>query len=137
MSGLGGISTSPSYFFFHDKSNIHFRIQHSLYLIDHIIIGRCDARCVMIIDVTISHDENLVKTEKEQKIKHLQLAHEVVDMWNVSSAIIVPIVVTAKGLMTKGLDEHLSKLSAWIKGLMQYLLLDTARAVWRFLIPEP
>ena len=106
---------------------------------DIVVIDR-SARRVMIIDVTIPHDENLVKAEKEKQIKYLDLAHEVVDMWNVNSAIIVPIVVTANGLIAKSLDEHLSRLSlgGWIKGLIQKaVLLDTARIVRRFLSLEP
>ena len=47
----------------------------------------------MIIDVTFPHDDNLVKAEKDKQIKYLDLAHEVVDMWHVNSAIIVPIVI--------------------------------------------
>ena len=106
---------------------------------DIVVIDR-SARRVMIIDVTIPHDENLMKAEKEKHIKYLDLAHGVVDMWNVNSAIIVPIVVTANGLIAKSLDEHLSRLSLgrWIKGLIQKaVLLDTARIVRRFLSLEP
>ena len=51
-----------------------------------------------------------MKAEKENQIKYLHLAHEVVDMWHVSSAIIVPIVVTANGLIAKSLDEQLNGL---------------------------
>ena len=69
------------------------------------------ARRVMIIDVTIPHDENLVKAEKEKQIKYLDLAHEVRGMWNMNSVIIVPIVVSANGLIAKSFDDHLSKLS--------------------------
>ncbi|PZC71792.1 hypothetical protein B5X24_HaOG212440 [Helicoverpa armigera] len=53
-------------------------------------------------------------------------------MWNVDTAVIVPIVVTANGLIAKSLDEHLMRLSlgGWIKGLIQKaVLLDTARIV--------
>ena len=61
-------------------------------------------------------------------------------MWHVNSAIIVPIVVTANGLIAMSLDEHLLRLSlgGWIKGLIQKIvLLDTARIVRRFLPLEP
>ena len=81
-----------------------------------------------------------MKVEKDKQIKYLDVAHEVVDMWRVNSAIIVPIVVTANGLIAKSLDEHLSRLSlgGWIKGLIQKaVLLDTARIVRRFLSLEP
>lgn len=106
---------------------------------DIVVIDRL-ARRTMIVDITIPHDENLVKAEKEKQIKYLDLAHEVVDMWNVDSAVIVPIVVTANGLMAKSLDQHLMRLSlgGWIKGLIQKaVLLDTARIVRRFLSLEP
>ena len=81
-----------------------------------------------------------MKADKDKQLKFLDLVREVVDMWNVSSAIIVPIVVTANGLMAKSLDEHLSRLSlgGWIKGLIQKaVLLDTARIVRRFLSLGP
>ncbi|RVE49018.1 hypothetical protein evm_006376 [Chilo suppressalis] len=51
-------------------------------------------RLAMIVDVTVRHDENLTKAEKDKQIKYLDLAHEVVALWDVDSAIIVPIVVT-------------------------------------------
>ena len=68
------------------------------------------------------------------------MAHEVVDMRNVDSAIIVPIVVSANGLIAKSLKPHLRRFSlgSWIRGLIQKtVLLDTARIVWRFLSLEP
>ena len=85
-------------------------------------------------------DENLVKAENDKQIKYLDLPREVVDMWDVSTAIIVPIVVTANGIIAKSLDQHLRRLSlgGWIKGLIQKaVLLDTARIVRRFLPQEP
>ena len=94
----------------------------------------------MIVDITVPHDENLVKAEKDKQFKYLDLAREVVDMWDVSTAVIVPIVVSANGLIANSLDEHLRKLSlgSWIKGLIQKaVLLDTARIVRRFLTQEP
>ena len=106
---------------------------------DIVVIDR-QARRTMIIDITIPHDENLVKAEKDKQIKYLDLAHEVVDMWNVDSAIVVPIVVSANGLIPNSLDNHLRRLGlgGWIKGLMQKaVLLETARIVRRFLSLEP
>ncbi|XP_050552268.1 uncharacterized protein LOC126911117 isoform X2 [Spodoptera frugiperda] len=106
---------------------------------DIVVIDR-QARRAMIVDITIPHDENLVKAEKDKQIKYLDLAHEVVDMWSVDSAIIVPIVVSANGLIPNSLDNHLRRLGlgGWIKGLMQKaVLLETARIVRRFLSLEP
>ncbi len=106
---------------------------------DIVVIDRSSRR-TMIVDITIPHDENLVKAEKDKSSKYLDLAHEIVDMWEVDSAIIVPIVVSANGLIAKSLDHHLKRLAldGWIKGLMQKaVLLDTARIVRRFLSLEP
>ena len=78
----------------------------------------------------------IVKVEMDKKIKYLDLAREAVDLLDVDSAIVVPIVVTANGLIAKSLDQHLRRLwlGGWIKGLIQQaVLLDTARIVGRFL----
>ena len=83
---------------------------------------------------------NLVKAEKEKQIKYPDLTHEVVNMWHVNSAFIVPIVVTANDLIAKSLDEHLSSLylGRWIKSLIQKaVILDTAHIVRRFLSLDP
>ena len=92
------------------------------------------------MNITVPHDENLVKAEKDKQFKYLDLAREVVDMWDVNTAVIVPIVVSANGLIAKSLDQHLRRLAlgSWIKGLIQKaVLLDTARIVRRFLSQEP
>ena len=65
---------------------------------------------------------------------------EVTAMWDVDSTNIVPIVVSANGLIAKSLDRHLKRLSldGWIKGQIQKaVLLDTARIVRRFLSLSP
>uniref|UniRef100_A0A2H1WHZ3 SFRICE_018216 n=1 Tax=Spodoptera frugiperda TaxID=7108 RepID=A0A2H1WHZ3_SPOFR len=54
---------------------------------DIVVVDR-QARRTMIINITIPHDENLVKAEKDKQIRYLDLAHEVVDMWNVDSALL-------------------------------------------------
>ena len=48
----------------------------------------------VVIDVTISHDDNLVKAEKEKLSKCSDLAHEITAIWDVNATIIVPIVVS-------------------------------------------
>lgn len=60
-------------------------------------------------------------------------------MWNVYSAIIVPIVVLALGLIPKSLDTYLRRVvsGGWIKGLIQKtVLLETAHIVRRILYLE-
>ena len=106
---------------------------------DIVLVDRSQRRAVLV-DVTIPHDENLVKAEKDKVTKYLDLAHEVTAMWNVDSTDIVPIVVSANGLIAKSLDQHLQRLSlgSWIKGQIQKaVILDTARIVRRFLSLRP
>ena len=106
---------------------------------DIVVIDRSERRA-MIVDIAVPHDGNLVKAEKDKQVKYLDLAHEIVDMWDVDSAIIVPIIVSVNGLIAKSLDKHLKRLAlgAWIGGLLQKaVLLDTARIVRRFLSLEP
>lgn len=106
---------------------------------DIVLVDRSQRRAVLV-DVTIPHDENLVKAEKDKVTKYLDLAHEVTAMWDVDSTDIVPIVVSANGLIAKSLDQHLERLSlgSWIKGQIQKaVILDTARIVRRFLSLRP
>lgn len=37
-------------------------------------------RRAMILDVTVPHDENLVKAEKDKQLKYLDLAHEAINI---------------------------------------------------------
>ena len=104
-----------------------------------VLVVRSERRAVLV-DITVPHDENLVKAEKDKLSKYLDLAHEVTAMWDVNSTIIVPIVVSANGLIAKSLDQHLKSLSldGWIKGQIQKaVVLDTARIVRRFLTLRP
>lgn len=106
---------------------------------DIVLVDRSERRAILV-DVTIPHDANLVKAEKDKLSKYLDLAHEITAMWDVDSTIIVPIVVSVNGLIAKSLDQHLKRLSlnGWIKGQIQKaVLLDSARIVRRFLSLQP
>ncbi|CAH2256714.1 jg10947 [Pararge aegeria aegeria] len=100
---------------------------------DIVLVDR-SVRDAIIVDITIPHDDNLVKAEKGKVYKYLDLALEITAIWNVQSTVIVPIVVSVNGLLAKSFDQHLKKLSlgCWIKGRIQ-----TARIVRRFLTLEP
>ena len=52
----------------------------------------------------------VIVIKKDKQIKFLDLAQEAVDMWDVDSAIIVPIAVSANGLIAKSLEQHLRRL---------------------------
>ena len=46
-----------------------------------------------------------------QHVMYLDLAREVVNMWDVTTVVIVPIVVWANGLIAKSLEAHFWKLA--------------------------
>lgn len=106
-----------------------------------IVIMDRDSKCATLVDIAIPHDGNLFTKEAEKMLKYLDLQHEITKMWPVDSTIVVPIVVSAHGLIAKNLDRHLERLglkNSWIKGLAQKaVLLDTARIVRRFLSLGP
>ena len=56
-----------------------------------------------------------------KQIKYLYLVHEIVDLWDVDSVIILAIVASANGLIAKSLEKHLKTISldGWIKGLIR------------------
>lgn len=102
---------------------------------DIVLIDR-STRKAILVDIAVPHDVNLVKAENDKQTKYLDLAREITDMWDVDSATIVPIVVSANGLIAKTLDQHLKKLAlgSWVGGQIQKaVLLCTARIVRRFL----
>ncbi|CAH2074940.1 unnamed protein product, partial [Iphiclides podalirius] len=107
---------------------------------DIVVMDRAQSR-VFLVDITIPYDENLVKAETDKKTKYLDLAHEVTDMWGGVPTEIIPIVVSANGLIPVSLSEHLRRLGlrdGTLQAQMQKaVLLDTARIVRRFLSLSP
>jgi hypothetical protein len=102
---------------------------------DIVLIDR--SKCVTyIIDVTIPHDENLEKANRDKILKYLDLAHEIKDMWRTPTVIIVPIVISTNGLIPNNLDANLRKIGIYggLKFLMQKaVLLSTCRTLRKFL----
>ncbi|RVE41606.1 hypothetical protein evm_013746 [Chilo suppressalis] len=74
------------------------------------LIDRHERRAVVVV-VAVPHDDNLVKAEKDKENKYVDLAREIVDMWDIDSAIVVPIIISAHGLIAKSLDKHLKRLA--------------------------
>ncbi|CAH2093698.1 unnamed protein product [Euphydryas editha] len=107
---------------------------------DIVVMDRAQSR-VFLVDITIPHDENLVKAETEKKRKYLDLAHEIVDMWGVESTEIIPIVISANGLIPVSLAHHLRQLGirdgSLAARMQKAVLLDSARIVRRFLSLQP
>ncbi|CAH2084520.1 unnamed protein product [Euphydryas editha] len=107
---------------------------------DIVVMDRAQSR-VFLVDITIPHDENLVKAETDKKRKYLDLAHEIVDMWGVDSTEIIPIVISANGLIPVSLAHHLRQLGirdgSLAARMQKAVLLDSARIVRRFLSLQP
>ncbi|CAH2240994.1 jg19746 [Pararge aegeria aegeria] len=74
-----------------------------------IVLVDISVRRAIIVDITIPHDDNLVKAEKDKVSKYLDLAHEITAMWNVEWIVIVPIVVSVNGHLAESSDQHLKK----------------------------
>lgn len=65
-------------------------------------------------------------------MNYMNFGRELVDMWDVESAITVPIVKSAHGLIAQSLDQYLQMLTleSWIKSPMQKaVLFNTPRIV--------
>ena len=93
-------------------------------------------RKAILVDICVPYDENMLKAEQDKLLKYTDLAHEVTAMWNVDSTSIVPIIISANGLIAYNLDYNLKELSlkGWVKGSIQKaVLLETCRIVRRFL----
>ncbi|CAH2244279.1 jg7746 [Pararge aegeria aegeria] len=92
---------------------------------------------VFLVDITIPYDDNLVRAETQKKRKYLDLAHEVTAMWHVESAEIIPIVISANGLIPVRLAHHLRRLgfrsNSLAAKMQKVVLLDSTRIVRRFL----
>lgn len=105
---------------------------------DIVMMDRAQSK-VFLVDVTIPHDENLVKAERDKLVKYLELADEVTEMWRVTSTEIVPVVVSTNGLVPTRLRHHLQRLGLRdgpvTAAIQRAVLLDNARIVRRFLSP--
>ncbi|CAG4944763.1 unnamed protein product [Parnassius apollo] len=73
---------------------------------DIVLMDRAQSR-IFLVDITIPYDENLVKAETDKQTKYLDLAHEVTDMWGGLPTEIIPVVVSANGLIPVSLSGHL------------------------------
>lgn len=70
--------------------------------LDTIVIRRFDCHN-MIVAITVPHEDNVLKGKKYKK-NVLYFSHEIIDIWNVDSVIIISIVLCSRGLITKNLE---------------------------------
>jgi hypothetical protein len=74
-----------------------------------IIIRDNEKRTCMLIDVAISGDRNLIKTEDERILKYKDLTIEIQRMWNVKTKVI-PVIIGATGTILKSFRIYVSNI---------------------------
>ena len=91
-------------------------------------------RICKIVDFTVPADHRINLKESEKKDKYLDLARELKKLWNMKVTI-VPIVIGALGIITKGLLKGLEDLEVGerVETIQTTALLRTARILKRVL----
>ena len=72
-----------------------------------IIIKNTKEKTCTLIDVAIPADRNVVQKEAEKKLKYKSLCIEIQRMWNNLKCTIVPVIIGATGIVTRGLRKNL------------------------------
>uniref|UniRef100_A0A8D8TQU7 Uncharacterized protein n=1 Tax=Cacopsylla melanoneura TaxID=428564 RepID=A0A8D8TQU7_9HEMI len=69
----------------------------------------------IIIDIAIPLTHNIIKTENEKVNKYQELKIEITRIWKLNSVIIVPIVMSSEGVVSKNFLKHLETLHTSIR----------------------
>ena len=87
------------------------------------------------IDISVPRDEGIELNEQERIDNYSKLRREVKKIWNLSQAVVVPIVTVALGVTSKNLKDWLKRLDvkSSIEVLQKAALLRTAKIVWQIL----
>ena len=101
---------------------------------DIIIINNKKKRICKIVDFAVPVDHRINLKESEKKNKYLDLARELKKLWNMKVTI-VPIVIDALGIITKGLLKGLEDLEVGgrVETIQTTALLRMARILRRVL----
>jgi hypothetical protein len=81
-----------------------------------------------LIDIAIPNTHNLAKTITEKQKKYQELANEIRDMWKQDAVQVVPIVISATGIIPKSLSQSVKRLN-----LHRVVILGTCSIVRNFL----
>jgi fructose-1,6-bisphosphatase/sedoheptulose 1,7-bisphosphatase-like protein len=65
---------------------------------------------IIIIDIAIPNTHNLAKTITEKQNKNQEMVNEVRDIWKQDAVQVVPIVISATGIIPKSLSQSLKRL---------------------------
>ena len=102
-----------------------------------IAIVKKKKRTCMLIDVACPFDTRIERKEKEKIEVYTDLKYEILKCWRneVKTVIIIPVVIGAFGIVTKNLENYLSKIdfAPGIEPLQKTCLLGTARVLRKVL----
>lgn len=147
---LGVLHQSPrTPYYKYEPPPVIETLAHTIYYDRSIITDRCvpynrpdivirDKRTkeALIIDVAVPNTHNLLTTIAEKKRKYTELADEIKRMWGLEKATIVPVVLSATGVIPKDLFKSLEIMGLQVslhKLLQKVVVLNTTRIVRRFL----
>ena len=95
-----------------------------------IIIRDNEKGTCMLIDVAISGDRNVIKTEAEKILKYKDLTIEIQRMWIVKTKVI-PVIIGATGTISKSFRKYVSNIPGKheVKELQNTAILGTAHTL--------
>lgn len=95
-----------------------------------------ELKTTYLIDISVPNTENLKKKHTEKIQKYLPLADEIKQMWHQNQVRIIPVILSATGIIPKTLHKSLSDLQLptyLYINLQKAVILDTCSIVRRFL----
>lgn len=103
-----------------------------------IILVEKSSNTVWIIDISIPLDDNLGKAYREKIAKYEDLCLEVKAMWRARTVRTLPIIISANGIVHRGLQRHLRELDlpeGLLLAMQKAVILGTTSIVRRALSP--
>lgn len=125
---------SASFTLYYDRSIITDRAVHNNRP-DIVLLSKFGKKAYLI-DIAVPNTHNIEKTIAEKHRKYTELKDEVQRLWNMDNVYIVPIVLSATGIIPRSLHHSLSllELKAGIYVCLQKaVILSTTRIVRRFM----
>lgn len=104
---------------------------------DMVIFDKANKKAI-IIDFAVPLDQNLAKSYAEKITKYEILAQQIKDMWKLKKAIVMPLIISANGLVHKKTTQHLRELelpqntTMWMQ---KAVILGTVSIIRKMLYP--
>lgn len=93
-------------------------------------------KTALIIDIGVPLTKNVLKTEKDKVNKYTNLAIEMKNVWKLNKVTVVPIIISAEGIVSKSFVENLTKLGlpdGLLTPIQKATLLQTCHIIRKFL----